>query len=148
MGRLWLEELIFGKERLDRWDRERNGNQNLGYITQEQKRATDKNFFVNEFYKLGNGCTYLVEELPEFFKEVIIKKCGSLEKETLKNFCNCQIDYTNENKDNRGTIQLFSIDGFWKNNYTFGGFLYVEDNEGRWKLKTYSKHVHYMGDSG
>ena len=78
MGRLWLDELFFGKKVLDKWDRERGGQKDERFLTQGEKRIIEEDNFMNEFYKLGNGQMFRIEELPEIFKEKIIQKCGSL----------------------------------------------------------------------
>jgi len=130
MGRLWLDELLFGKEVLDRWDREREGQKDERFLTPGEKKVIEENNFRNEFYKLGNGRLFRIEELPEIIKEKIIQTCSSLEKETLR-------DYPPQN------INLFSgyFDGdfFCQGGVEHGGFLYVEDNKGNWALKSYLK---------
>jgi len=134
MGRWRLDEFIFGKEALDKWDRERGGQKNERWLTQEEKKTIEKtieeNNFRNEFYKLGNGQIFRIEELPEIFKKRIIQKCGSLEKEKLKEYA----------KDNE-RIALFSryarMTFLGGHEFEYGGFLYVENNKGDWALKSY-----------
>ena len=130
MGRLWLDELLFGKEVLDRWDREREGQKDERFLTPGEKKVIEENNFRNEFYKLGNGRLFRIEELPEIFKKRIIQKCGSLEKEKLKEYA----------KDNE-RIALFSryarMTFLGGHEFEYGGFLYVENNKGDWALKSY-----------
>ena len=138
----WLDELFFGKETLDRWDREREGRSSE-FLTpyerncrerekrekqteKEEKIKVEENFskWNQELRKYSHGHIFKLDEIPEVFKVEVIKQAGGLEKEKLA-----------EN----GTIKLY-LDKYAfgsKVHLREGGFNYVENKKGEPALRVY-----------
>lgn len=144
-----LDRILCGEEVLNKWAKEREDFKNGKFLTldeqiKQQKEKQELNF-IKEFYKLGNGNLYSIEELPEIFKRAIIVECGSLEKEKLKNHVG-YAGYSNNPSEKyvRGRIPLFSEDFDWgvfvgNKGMKQYGFYYVENDKGEFRLKTYQE---------
>ena len=99
MGRWKLDEWIFGKEVLDRWDTKRNGQEfssefltlvernKMNYSKEKTlKKIGEREDFSkwnSELKKYSYGHIFKLNEIPEVFKAEITKQCGGLERDRL-----------------------------------------------------------------